>query len=124
MDFFTASPPHSSFNDLERYVAAEDVFKGDVKDAGQCEGDLRKATWPLFHRAISTRIINPNFSGTAVSRIELWYRPQLCITLNSFGNWEFGTVGKLTCRLKSQGATILMAAGDTFRAAASDQLGI
>ncbi|KAI3689529.1 hypothetical protein L2E82_47489 [Cichorium intybus] len=32
--------------------------------------------------------------------------------------------GKLAYRLKSEGATILMAAGDTFRAAPSDQLGI
>ncbi|KAI3703209.1 hypothetical protein L1987_73120 [Smallanthus sonchifolius] len=32
--------------------------------------------------------------------------------------------GKLAYRLKSEGATILLAAGDTFRAAASDQLEI
>ncbi|KAI3701290.1 hypothetical protein L2E82_45943 [Cichorium intybus] len=48
----TFPPP---FNDLQRYAAAEDVFKGDVKDAGQCEGDLGKATWPVYF-LILTRI--------------------------------------------------------------------
>ncbi|KAI3723915.1 hypothetical protein L2E82_35677 [Cichorium intybus] len=33
----------------------------------------------------------------------LWYRPQSCTTLDSFGNWEFGTVGLLLDSIGDRG---------------------
>ncbi|KAK3038080.1 hypothetical protein RJ639_031634 [Escallonia herrerae] len=51
-------------------------------------------------------------------------KPAVIMIVGVNGGGKTTSLGKLAHRLKQQGAKILMAAGDTFRAAASDQLEI
>ena len=48
--------------------------------------------------------------------------PQVILVVGVNGTGKTTTIGKLAQRLREQGKTVMMAAGDTFRAAAIDQL--
>jgi fused signal recognition particle receptor len=50
--------------------------------------------------------------------------PQVYLVVGVNGTGKTTTIGKLAHRLKTQGKTVLLAAGDTFRAAAAEQLDI
>ncbi|MEA4954856.1 MAG: signal recognition particle-docking protein FtsY [Pseudoflavonifractor sp.] len=50
--------------------------------------------------------------------------PAVCLFIGVNGVGKTTTIGKLAARLKGDGKRVLMAAGDTFRAAAADQLEI
>jgi len=60
--------------------------------------------------------------GTA--EMELDRTPAVCLFIGVNGVGKTTTIGKLAARLKGEGKRVLMAAGDTFRAAAADQLEI
>jgi fused signal recognition particle receptor len=49
-------------------------------------------------------------------------RPQVILVVGVNGGGKTTTIGKLAARLKGEGKSVLLAAGDTFRAAAIDQL--
>ncbi len=49
-------------------------------------------------------------------------RPHVILVVGVNGGGKTTTIGKLAARFKSEGKTVLLAAGDTFRAAAIDQL--
>lgn len=48
--------------------------------------------------------------------------PRVVLFVGVNGSGKTTTIGKIACKLSAQGANILMAAGDTFRAAAVEQL--
>ncbi len=48
--------------------------------------------------------------------------PQVILVVGVNGTGKTTTIGKLAQRLREQGASVMLAAGDTFRAAAIDQL--
>jgi len=48
--------------------------------------------------------------------------PQVILVVGVNGTGKTTTIGKLAQRLREQGKTVMLAAGDTFRAAAIDQL--
>lgn len=50
--------------------------------------------------------------------------PQVYLVVGVNGTGKTTTIGKLTHRLKTQGKSVLLAAGDTFRAAAVEQLDV
>ncbi len=50
--------------------------------------------------------------------------PAVVLILGTNGSGKTTTIGKLAARLKGEGRKVLLVAGDTFRAAAIDQLGI
>jgi fused signal recognition particle receptor len=54
--------------------------------------------------------------------LELKHRPFVVLAVGVNGTGKTTTVGKLAHRLKSRGLTVLLAAADTFRAAAAEQL--
>ncbi len=56
--------------------------------------------------------------------LDLERRPTVCLFIGVNGVGKTTTIGKLAARLKGEGLRVLMAAGDTFRAAAADQLTI
>ncbi len=76
------------------------------------------ALWPVFRRQLidmlqplqRTLTITPQSTPTAI----------LMIGMNGAGKTT--TLGKMTHRFQQQGHTVMLAAGDTFRAAAIDQL--
>lgn len=49
-------------------------------------------------------------------------KPAVIMVVGVNGGGKTTSIGKLARRLKNEGAKILLAAGDTFRAAASEQL--
>ncbi|MCC7072150.1 MAG: signal recognition particle-docking protein FtsY [Deltaproteobacteria bacterium] len=62
-------------------------------------------------------------SSVAVRPIEVsGDRPRVILVLGVNGSGKTTTIGKLAAQLKGQGHKVLLGAGDTFRAAAADQL--
>ena len=51
-------------------------------------------------------------------------KPFVLLTIGVNGSGKTTTIGKLASKLRSEGKTVLLAAGDTFRAAATEQLEI
>lgn len=51
-------------------------------------------------------------------------RPYVILVVGVNGSGKTTTIGKLASRLKAEGHRVLVAAGDTFRAAAEQQLGV
>ena len=58
------------------------------------------------------------------SRLDLSTQPSVILVIGVNGVGKTTTIGKLANLLKNQGNRVLLAAGDTFRAAAADQLAI
>ena len=58
------------------------------------------------------------------TRLKLNTRPSVILVIGVNGVGKTTTIGKLAHGLRSQGKRVLLAAGDTFRAAAADQLEI
>ena len=58
------------------------------------------------------------------TELNLESRPAVCLFIGVNGVGKTTTIGKLASRLKSEGKRVLLCAGDTFRAAAADQLTI
>jgi fused signal recognition particle receptor len=57
-------------------------------------------------------------------RLEGDHRPQVILVVGVNGTGKTTTIGKLAHRLRREGKSVMLAAGDTFRAAAIDQLKI
>ncbi len=57
-------------------------------------------------------------------QIEGDHRPHVVLVVGVNGTGKTTTIGKLAHRLRQEGKTVMLAAGDTFRAAAIDQLKI
>jgi fused signal recognition particle receptor len=55
-------------------------------------------------------------------RIDAAQRPFVILVVGVNGSGKTTTIGKLTRRLRDEGKSVLLAAGDTFRAAAIEQL--
>lgn len=57
-------------------------------------------------------------------RIDGSHKPHVVLVVGVNGTGKTTTIGKLSARLKLEGKSVMLAAGDTFRAAAIDQLKI
>ena len=58
------------------------------------------------------------------SELHLTTRPSVILVIGVNGVGKTTSIGKLAARLKGEGKRVLLCAGDTFRAAAADQLEI
>ena len=56
--------------------------------------------------------------------LDMERKPAVCLFIGVNGVGKTTTIGKLAARLKGEGKRVLLCAGDTFRAAAADQLEI
>ena len=72
-------------------------------------------------RARLTEILRPSEGAL---RIEPGIRPFVVLIVGVNGSGKTTTIGKLAARLRDQGLKVMLAAGDTFRAAAIEQLGV
>ncbi|XVF33387.1 hypothetical protein REPUB_Repub17cG0163900 [Reevesia pubescens] len=91
----------------------EDILGGKLKSGSEIKDALKKCVLDLLTKKGSN------------TELRLGYRkPAVIIIVGVNGGGKTTSLGKLAYRLKNEGAKILMAAGDTFRAAASDQLEI
>ncbi|GAA0151613.1 G-protein [Lithospermum erythrorhizon] len=91
----------------------DDIYGGKLKSGGEIKAALKKSVLDLLtNKGLKTEL-------------QLGFRkPAVIMIVGVNGGGKTTSLGKLSNRLKKQGAKILMAAGDTFRAAASDQLEI
>ena len=86
------------------------VFSYDMKDPDQVKAELRKIL--LQKLSVGDAALDTAKSPTVI----------LVIGVNGVGKTT--SIGKLAARLKGEGKKVLLCAGDTFRAAAADQLEI
>ncbi len=71
-----------------------------------------------------TRRILAEMLDVGPTALDLSSRPSVVLFIGVNGVGKTTTIGKLAALLKGQGKKVLLAAGDTFRAAAADQLTI
>ncbi len=114
------------YNELEECLILADL---GVETAGRAVENLR-------NRVREERIREPEDAKTALkdilvemldvgdTRLHLGTRPSVVLVIGVNGVGKTTTIGKLAKQLGDQGKRVLMCAGDTFRAAAADQLEI
>ena len=116
-DFFDGLEESLILADVGVGVATESVnslrnavFSYDMKDPEQVKAELRKIL--LQKMSVGSAVLDTSKSPTVI----------LVIGVNGVGKTT--SIGKLAKRLKAEGKKVLLCAGDTFRAAAADQLEI
>ena len=87
--------------------------RGDVNGEAEVRSVLRETLLEL---------VAP--SGLATGEIELAARPHVVLVVGVNGSGKTTTIAKLANRFQRQGKSVLLAACDTFRAAAAEQLEI
>ncbi|TXG62808.1 hypothetical protein EZV62_009802 [Acer yangbiense] len=91
----------------------EDILGGKLKSGSEIKEALKNCVLDLLTKKANK------------TELQLGYKkPAVIMIVGVNGGGKTTSLGKLAYRLKNEGAKILMAAGDTFRAAASDQLEI
>ncbi|XP_062090262.1 cell division protein FtsY homolog, chloroplastic [Humulus lupulus] len=91
----------------------EDILAGKLKSGSEIKDALKKC------------VLNLLTNKGSKTELQLGFRkPAVVMVVGVNGGGKTTSLGKLAHRLKKEGAKVLMAAGDTFRAAASDQLEI
>jgi len=88
------------------------VERAELADARALESALADAL---------LAILEPVERPLAVDRAK---RPYVILVVGVNGSGKTTTIGKLARRLKDQGLSVMLAAGDTFRAAAVEQLAV
>lgn len=125
--FQSYKPDNDDFYDeLEELLVMSDV--GAATAATVVQG-LKKMTWERRFRygdearegliEILTKLLN--VGDTA---LKLATKPSVILMVGVNGVGKTTTIGKLAAQLKAEGKKVLLCAGDTFRAAAAEQLGI
>ncbi len=89
------------------------VRSGRITDAGQLEPALRERLLELLQRAEASSAPRP-----------APVPPRVTMVVGVNGTGKTTTVAKIAARLTERGETVLLAAADTFRAAAVDQLNV
>nr|GMC90836.1 cell division protein FtsY homolog, chloroplastic [Ipomoea batatas] len=90
----------------------DDIYAGRLKTGSEIKDALKRSILEFLTKAPKTEL-------------QLGFRkPAVIMIVGVNGGGKTTSLGKLANRLKNEGAKILLAAGDTFRAAASDQLEI
>lgn len=114
------------YNELEECLILADL---GVETAGRAVESLRR-------RVKEEKIREPEEAKTALkdilvemldvgdTRLRLDTQPSVVLVIGVNGVGKTTTIGKLAKQLGDQGKRVLMCAGDTFRAAAADQLEI
>ncbi len=87
-----------------------EIKAGRVRNASQLRGALRKLLLELL-APIAKPLLLPDF-----------IKPFIVFVAGVNGVGKTTTIGKLAARYQREGKSVLLAAGDTFRAAAVDQL--
>ena len=87
-----------------------DAWRGGERDPEALRGVMRAEISVILHAAAS-ELAPPPASG-----------PLVLLVVGVNGSGKTTTIGKLAARYQASGKTVLLAAGDTYRAAASEQL--
>ena len=114
------------YEELEELLVMSDV---GAATAEKVVKGLRKMTWERRFRhgdearaglvELLTKLLNVGDTG-----LKLETKPSVILMVGVNGVGKTTTIGKLANQLKGEGKKVLFCAGDTFRAAAAEQLGI
>ena len=114
------------YEELEELLVMSDVGAATAENVVK---GLRKMTWESrFRRGdearaglveLLTKLLNVGETG-----LKLDTKPSVILMVGVNGVGKTTTIGKLAHQLTEQGKKVLLCAGDTFRAAAAEQLGI
>lgn len=114
------------YDDLEELLVLSDV---GVETAEKVIKGMRKMTWERrFRKGAEAReglidLLSGILSvGDPALKIDT--KPSVILMVGVNGVGKTTTIGKLASQLKKEGKKVLLCAGDTFRAAAAEQLGI
>ena len=120
-------PDNEDFYDaLEELLVMSDVGATNAEKVVQA---LKKMTWERrFRRGDEARAglieILTKMLGVADTAMKLDTKPSVILMVGVNGVGKTTTIGKLSKQLRAQGKSVLLCAGDTFRAAAAEQLSI
>ena len=114
------------YEELEELLVMSDVGASTAENVVK---GLRKMTWERrFRRGdearaglveLLTKLLNVGDTG-----LKLDTKPSVILMVGVNGVGKTTTIGKLAHQLREQGKKVLLCAGDTFRAAAAEQLGV
>ena len=114
------------YEELEELLVMADVGAATAENVVK---GLKKMTWERRFRygdearaglvELLTRLLNVGSTD-----LKLDTRPSVILMVGVNGVGKTTTIGKLANQLKGEGKKVLLCAGDTFRAAAAEQLGI
>ena len=112
--------------DLEEALVASDVGVAtaayvlkDLKERFERKELASAEQVKLRLKQLLTEILNGRPSGGSAAA-----KPHVVLMVGVNGTGKTTTIGKLAHLLKAEGKSVMLAAGDTFRAAASEQLSI
>ncbi|MBQ6365452.1 MAG: signal recognition particle-docking protein FtsY [Oscillospiraceae bacterium] len=114
------------YDDLEELLILSDV---GAQTAADVIKGMRKLTWERrFRKGWEAReglieLLSKKLEP-ADPALKLTTKPSVILMVGVNGVGKTTSIGKLAARLKSEGKSVLLCAGDTFRAAAAEQLGI
>ena len=114
------------YDDLEELLILSDV---GAETAAEVIKGMRKLTWERrFRKGWEARdglieLLSKKLEPADAS-LHLTTKPSVILMAGVNGVGKTTSIGKLAARLKAEGKSVLLCAGDTFRAAAAEQLGI
>ncbi len=114
------------YDDLEELLVLSDV---GAETAEQVVKGMRKLTWERrFRKGYEAREglieLLSKMLQVGEPELQLNTKPSVILMTGVNGVGKTTSIGKLAARLKGEGKSVLLCAGDTFRAAAAEQLGI
>lgn len=113
------------FEDLEEVLITADVGVNTslaiIEELRQKVKD-RKVTEVYEVRELLKEVLRDVLTKGETSKLNIEPSPSIILVVGVNGVGKTTTIGKLSSRLKSEGKKVLIAAGDTFRAAAIEQL--
>lgn len=113
------------FEEIEKVLLTADIgvrtsqkLLEEIRSSlGRRELSDPKAIWEFLRRR-SIEFLNIDAPKVDYGRA----KPFVLLTIGVNGSGKTTTIGKLASKLKAEGKSVLLAAGDTFRAAATEQL--
>ena len=114
------------YDDLQDMLVLADA---GIATAERVDYLMRRKTWEdRFRKGEEARAglieVLTGILNVGSPELKLETRPSVILMVGVNGVGKTTTIGKLAHRLKDEGKSVMLCAGDTFRAAAAEQLGI